>query len=85
MLFSFNFITLYGVMPCANIKYIDKMKRLLYIVLSALSFGGMSCVPSTGEEVGMYAAPYTEYQPSSRVDLESSNTEIITNEGTEQE
>ena len=61
------------------------MKRLLHILLSALSFGGMSCAPFVEEEVDMYAAPYTEYHPSSRVDLESGDTEIITNEGAEQE
>lgn len=60
------------------------MKRLLYILLSALSFGGMSCVPLIEEEVGMYAAPYTEYQPAARVDCESNDMEEITNDGAEQ-
>lgn len=43
------------------------MKRFLHILLSALSFGGMSCVPLVEEEVDMYAAPYTEFRPSQRV------------------
>ena len=43
------------------------MKRFPHILLSALSFGGMSCVPLVEEEVDMYAAPYTEFRPSQRV------------------
>ena len=52
------------------------MKRLLHILLSALSFGSMSCVPFVEEEVDMYAAPYTEFRPSNRVDdqIEESET-----------
>ena len=60
------------------------MKRLLHILLSALSFGGMSCVPLVEEEVDMYAAPYTEFRPSTRVDApaeaeadKSTNTEEL--------
>ena len=44
----------------------------------------MSCVPFVEEEVDMYAAPYTEYHSSSRVDYECSDTEAIANEGAEQ-
>ena len=44
----------------------------------------MSCVPLIEEEVGMYAAPYTEYQPSARVDCESDDMGVITNDGAEQ-
>ena len=66
-MFRYNFITLYGVIPSANIKYVENMKRLPHILLSALSFGGMSCVPLIEEEVDMYAAPYTEFRPSQRV------------------
>ena len=58
------------------------MKRLLHILLSALSFGGMSCVPFIEEEVDMYAAPYTEFRPSPRVDAQaeadkSANTDEV--------
>lgn len=58
---------MYGVIHDANIKYVENMKRLLHILLSALSFSGMSCVPFIEEEVEMYAAPYTEFRPSQRV------------------
>ena len=61
------------------------MKRLLHIILSALSFGGMSCIPLIEEEVDMYAAPYTEFRASARVDCESSDMGVITNDGAEQE
>lgn len=83
-MFKYNFITLYGVIPCASIRYIENMKRLLHILLSTLSFGGMSCVPLIEEEVDMYAAPYTEYQPSARVDCESDDMGVVTNDGAEQ-
>ena len=60
------------------------MKRLLHILLSALSFGGMSCVPFIEEEADMYAAPYTEFRSSPRVDAQeaiesetSANTEEV--------
>lgn len=76
---------MYGLIPCASIRYIENMKRLLYILLSALSFGGMSCVPFVEEEVDMYAAPYTEFRPSERVDGESSDAEATANETIEQE
>lgn len=85
MLFEYNFITLYGAMPCASIQCVENMKRLLHILLSTLSFGGMSCVPFVEEEVDMYAAPYTEYHPSSRVDCDSSVTDVTTDDGAEQE
>ena len=58
---------MYGLIHGANIKYVENMKRLLHILLSALSFSGMSCVPLVEEEVDMYAAPYTEFRPSQRV------------------
>ena len=45
----------------------------------------MSCVPLIEEEVDMYAAPYTEYRSSARVDCESSDMGVITNDGAEQE
>lgn len=60
------------------------MKRLLHILLSALSFGGMSCVPFIEEEADMYAAPYTEFRSSPRADAQveaesdkSANTEEV--------
>ena len=58
------------------------MKRLLHILLSALSFGGMSCVPFIEEEADMYAAPYTEFRSSPRVDAQaeadkSANTDEV--------
>ena len=61
------------------------MKRLLHILLSVLSFGSMSCVPLDEEEVAMYAAPYTEYHPSPRIDYESNDIDTTTDEGTQQE
>ena len=61
------------------------MKKLLHILLSELSFGGMSCIPVVEEEVDMYAAPYTEFRPSERVDGESSDAEATANETIEQE
>ena len=60
------------------------MKRLLHILLSALSFGSMSCEPFEEEMVDMYAAPYTEFRSSPRVDTQveaevdkSTNTEEV--------
>lgn len=60
------------------------MKRLPHILLSVLSFGGMSCAPLVEEEVAMYAAPYTEFRDSTRVDApaeaeadKSTNTEEL--------
>ena len=60
------------------------MKKFLHILLSALSFGGMSCVPFIEEEADMYAAPYTEFRSSPRVDAQevtesdkSANTEEV--------
>lgn len=60
------------------------MKRLLHILLSALSFGGMSCVPFIEEEVDMYAAPYTEFRPSSRVDTLEEEREVNASTTTEE-
>ena len=45
----------------------------------------MSCIPVVEEEVDMYAAPYTEFRPSERVDGESSDAEATANETIEQE
>ena len=49
------------------------MKRVLTLMLSMLEIGSMGCTPSTEEEVPMpmYAAPYAEYHPSQRADIES--------------
>ena len=62
-----------------------EMKKSLHILLSALSFDGMSCIPVVEEEIDMYAAPYTEFRPSERVDGESSDAEATANETIEQE
>lgn len=51
------------------------MKRVLTLMLSMLGIGSMGCTPSTENEVPievpMYAAPYAEYHPSPRADIES--------------
>ena len=46
-------------------------------MLSMLGIGSMGCTPSTEEEVAMYAAPYVEYHPLPRADVESDD--ITTN------
>ena len=57
--------------PPIKPKYSRTMKRLFYILLSLLGFGSISCTPTEEAEVAMYAAPYTEYHPSSRVDIDA--------------
>lgn len=53
------------------------MERALTLMLSMLGIGSMGCTPSTEEEVAMYAAPYVEYHPLPRADVESDD--ITTN------
>ena len=44
----------------------------------------MSCVPLIEEEADMYAAPYTEFRPSSRVDTLEEEREVDASTTTEE-
>lgn len=49
------------------------MKRIFYLLLSLLGIGSVGCGPleEVEAEAPMYAAPYSQFHHSSRVDIDT--------------
>lgn len=65
-------------MPMCKLYKQCDMKKILYLLLSAIGFSSAGCTPTveTREEVAMYAAPYVEFHPQPRVETETISSDV---------